>query len=425
MTSKHPIEPDELMAYLDGELATNRATVAAAHLEQCSDCQVSAAELRDVSRDLMEWEIETRDANISAKIADAFAEQQRQRQKAARPLISAPGGMMARRWPSIGAFAILCVVVGLSLKLFSPNLMRLQRATGLRAPEPYFGPRTRTVTELTNPVTILQPGAATDSNGLIHGLGDHAENSFSADGQPGGKLQQFAQLQNPPNTGPMVVRNAGITLTTSDFESARASLDDIVRHQHGYLGELNLSTPSGSGRSFNATVRVPADQLDATLVELRKLGRVESESQSAQEVTAQYVDLEARLTNARNTESRLSDLLRERTGKLSDVLAFEKEIDRVRGEIESMEAERKSVAHQVDFASIAVNVSEVYRAQLQLAPVSTPSRIRNAAVEGYRTLVDGVVAVILFVFSYGPSVLLWVGITFFPARFAWRKFQKR
>src|SRR6185369_14009191 len=54
----HPIEPEELMAYLDGELPPQRASVAGHHLSHCLDCQLAAAELQDVSRRLLEWQIE-------------------------------------------------------------------------------------------------------------------------------------------------------------------------------------------------------------------------------------------------------------------------------------------------------------------------------------------------------------------------------
>ncbi len=94
-------------------------------------------------------------------------------------------------------------------------------------------------------------------------------------------------MVSPPN-GPMIVRTAGVTLTTRDFDQARAGLDDILQRHRGYVGELNVDTPVGVGRTLTATLRVPADQLDATLDELRKLGRVEVESQSGQEITAQY-----------------------------------------------------------------------------------------------------------------------------------------
>jgi len=432
MTNKHPIETEELMAYLDGELPADRATVAVAHLERCPDCQAFAAEVRDVSRRLMAWEVEAPAPHVPAKIIAELEERERKRQK---PTTSSPiprTRLMTRRWAWAGAFAILCVVVGLMVETPLYKVQRMERATGLSVPQ--TAARTKRVTESANAAT----GAAADSNGLFHGLGDHAKNSFSRNGQPLSDQQSkefektvlSAELQSPASmnlknsAGPMIIRTAGVTLTTNDFDRARAGLDEILKRHRGYIGELNVSTPTGSGRSFTATLRVPGDQLDATISDLRKLGRVESESQSGQEVTAQYVDLEARLANARHTEERLTDLLRQRTGKLSDVLAFEKEIDRVRGEIEQMEAERKNLRNQVEFAAISATVSEEFREQLQL-PVSTSGRMRNAAVDGYRTMVEGVVGLVLFLFSYGPSLLLWGGILFFPARFAWKKVQRR
>src|SRR6202042_3587801 len=104
-----------------------------------------------------------------------------------------------------------------------------------------------------------------------------------------------------------------------------------------------------------------------------------------EEVTAQYMDLEARLGNARNTEQRLTDILRQRTGKLSDVLAVEESISRVRGEIEQMEAERKVLAKRVEFLTVQVHLAENYRPQSN----SVLGRFRDAAISGYQSLVNG------------------------------------
>ncbi len=418
-TSRHAIEPEELMAYLDGELPADRAATAVAHLEHCLECQSLAVELRGAFRQMMTWEVEAVDSSIPPRILAALQQrEQKPESPAITPTLPFRNKVMMRRWMWAGAFAILCIVVGVGTQL-APNRQAMHLMTSTRA---------RPASES---VALPSPEIAADSNGLFHGLGDHAQNSVSVDGQPmtdqRGKVfdKIGTQLQNSLGVGPMIIRTAGITITTSDFGNARAALEDILKRHHGYVGELNVSTPTGSARSISATLRVPADQLGATMADLRKLGRVESESQSGQEVTAQYVDLEARLTNAKHTEERLTDLLSQRTGKLSDVLAFEKEIDRVRGEIESMEAERKNLSNQVDFATISATVAEDYKAQLQLAPVSTSSQIHNAAVEGYRTVVEGVVGVILFLFSYGPIMLVCAGILFFPARAAWRRYGTR
>ena len=132
------------------------------------------------------------------------------------------------------------------------------------------------------------------------------------------------------------------------------------------------------------------------MAELKTLGRVESESQSGQDVTAQYVDLEARLNNARNTEQRLIDLLKQRTGKLSDVLEVETELSRVREEIERMEGERRLLSKQVEYATLNATIAEEFKAPAQALPDSTGTRFRNAAVDGYQSVVNFIIGVALF-----------------------------
>ena len=121
---------------------------------------------------------------------------------------------------------------------------------------------------------------------------------------------------------------------------------------------------TGSARGLSAALRIPAKQLDGFLADLRKLGHVEEESRRNEEVSAQYVDLQARLKSARATEQRLIELLGTRTGKLSDVLDAERELARVRGEIESMQGQNAVLVHRVSYATVQVELSEEYRERL-------------------------------------------------------------
>ncbi len=212
----------------------------------------------------------------------------------------------------------------------------------------------------------------------------------------------------------MVARTASINVTTREFDRARPAIDGILQRHRGYLASLNVAAPAGEPRSLNATLRVPAAELAVAIDELKKLGRVESEQQNGEEVTEKYVDLEARLSNAHNTEQRLTGILRERTGKLSDVLEVEKELDRVRGEIEHMDGEKKALAKRVDFATVSMMVSELG---------SASGRIGASAAEGWRTMIASFVAVALFLAGTAPTILVWAAVLFLPARFAWRHWR--
>ena len=105
-----------------------------------------------------------------------------------------------------------------------------------------------------------------------------------------------------------------------------------------------------------------------------------SRKRTADEVTAQYVDLQARLKAAKAAEQRLVELLGTRTGKLSDVLEVERELTRVRSEIESMQGQSNVMLHQVNYATVKVELSEEYHETLAPTPPSaaryaTPSSV--------------------------------------------------
>jgi hypothetical protein len=265
-----------------------------------------------------------------------------------------------------------------------------------------------------NKAAVNREGSANGSLGKLRGESEQAQEDQEVDSSE-------RTLDLP--TVPMIARTAGLTLVAKEFDKTRAELETILKRHNGYIGELSVSAPADAGRTLTAMLRVPAPQMDAALSELKKLGRVENESQGGEEVTQQYVDLEARLKNAQHTEQRLTEILRSRTGKLQDVLKVELEIDRVRGEIEQMQAEKKELTRRVAFSTVSATIKEEYHAKLQTAPPSTGTRFHNAAVDGYNSVVEGVIGVGLFLLSAGPSLLIWAAILFFPARWAWRKIK--
>jgi Domain of unknown function (DUF4349)/Putative zinc-finger len=433
----HIVEPEELMAYLDGELPPDRAAETASHLEDCRECQKLAADLREVSQMMMTWEVEDLDVEPAAEIADELEGRGQGRRERAG-IDRGAYRMLWKRglfWTG-GAAAAVAILLAISV----PSLLRSSKsaeesaaAARLRMghetpglPAPGQGASDTSLSGYASENRLSRPTAAPGATPQAGGGGGHGSI---------GKLQKnggldLYQLEDdtsgvPTVNGPMIVRTAELEVFTKEFEKARAGVDEILKRRHGYVGELNVNTPAGSARSLTGTLRVPASQLDATLADIRGLGTTQKESQGGEEVTQQYVDLQARLANAKHTEQLLTDILRERTGKLSDVLAVEMQISRVRGEIEQMEAQRKNMKNQVDFATLTVTFTEEYKEQLKAVPPSTGTQFRNAAVEGYRSLVDGIISVLLWLLSAGPTLLVWAAILFFPVRYLWKKLRPK
>lgn len=430
--SAHPIAPEEVMAFVDGELSTARNDSVARHIAECDECRQAAAEFRGGSQGLQVWHVEAVpgrvEENVRAKLAQAQGE------KSPRRFLPA-----WTKWVvGLGLTAAAMVMLGQrnGHKLMSPKpsagtvaqsaaryvdsdgtLETYRQAQGMRKRaelssslevsrdgQPITDQRSRV---LSNQVTTLtSPGVAADSNGLFHGIGDHVQDTFSVTGAP------------------MIARTVSLTLVVKDFAAARASLDTILARHHSYAAELTVNTAQGAPRTLNASLRVPAPELASALSELKSLGRVENESQTGEEVTQQHADLVARLKNSRETEQRLQAILQQRTGKISDVLQVEQEIARVRGEIEQMEAEQKALEHRVDFATINLNLADVYQAQLTMPSPSIATRLRNGFVDGFDSAVETLIGMVLFFAEYGPALLIWVIILVLPAVVLWRRYRR-
>lgn len=120
-TNIHPIEQEELMAYLDGELPADKATEALSHLELCPECQSLAADFNGLSRQLMAWEVEPPEEGIPSEINAALGERLRNRKSGKVTFPRLESRVVASRWIWAGALAIVCVAVGLTITLLSRN----------------------------------------------------------------------------------------------------------------------------------------------------------------------------------------------------------------------------------------------------------------------------------------------------------------
>jgi len=269
---------------------------------------------------------------------------------------------------------------------------------------------------------------STDQTGAIRILNPNGElvdefpPSAPGSGSVVAKAEPNANVM--PEPGPMIARTAELKIAVEKLDGARAEMDRILTQHKGYIAQLSVSAESSSARTLTASLRVPADQLEVCIAELKKLGRVAEESQAGEEVTKRYTDLTARLNNARTTETRLNQVVEQRTGKVTDILEVEKESARVRGEIEQMEAEQKALEHRVDFATIDLKLAEQYKAQLSTPAPSVVMQLRNATINGFRNAFGNLLGIVLFFAEAGPTLLLWLAILGFPVWRLWRRYRR-
>src|SRR5262245_60268617 len=116
ISSQHPVEPPELMAYLDGELSPDRAAETASHLEDCRECQSLAADLGFVAQKLIEWQIEAPEPKLSERLTEELDGRQREKPN---NLLSKHGAQVSSLKPRLlwtgGAVAVFVVVLAMSM----------------------------------------------------------------------------------------------------------------------------------------------------------------------------------------------------------------------------------------------------------------------------------------------------------------------
>jgi len=222
----------------------------------------------------------------------------------------------------------------------------------------------------------------------------------------------------PGDTGPMIAHAAELAVSTKEFAHSRASLEEILERHHAYAAKLRMvGQPTAS--SLTATLRVPSSEFTSAVNDLKTLGKVEQEEQTADEITQRRADLEARLVNAQNTLERLQAILTQ-GGKVRNLLEVQRQLASVSAEVARLEAERVSAEHQVTFAQVLLSVREEVNAPAE----SVAAELRAAAIAGSSDLVSSLLAILLFVISRGPVTLLWVACVFFPSRWMWRKWHR-
>lgn len=173
-----------------------------------------------------------------------------------------------------------------------------------------------------------------------------------------GATDGSAQSDSVVRMPAMVIRNGSIVIRVDSLEPAMQAVQQMATRLDGYVGNTMLSADLRQARSATLEVKVPAARFDEALASLSPIGHVESVSSTAQDVGEEFFDLSARQANSQRLEERLINLLATRAGSLEDVLAVERELARVREEIERYTGRLRYLRTRVAISTLTVTVHE-------------------------------------------------------------------
>lgn len=230
------------------------------------------------------------------------------------------------------------------------------------------------------------------SDGIVGDTDTKTGSGRSVDeGRPAQPVPNAAPEAPPPpptdatTVAPDIITTGSLSIVVAEPSQAADRLALAVKDAGGRVD--SRSEQSGpSSPTVELVLRIPPDKVDTVLDDAKDVGEVESMSISHTDVTAQRVDLDARIKALQTSVNRLLQLM-DRAGDVADLLAAESSLTQRQAELDSLNAQRAQLGDQIGYATISVSISA--------EPTVTPGGFTGAVGHGWQSLVSAVHGVVL------------------------------
>jgi len=203
---------------------------------------------------------------------------------------------------------------------------------------------------------------------LVAGCGDEASHivnrtllqdaTKSANAAADKSTDPTSATGKPAKAARKIVYDARIDLVVDSINSTEQAITALIKEYDAFLAESDHTSVAENRQRATWRVRVSVAHFEEFASAVTRLGEVRQNHVGSQDVTEEFMDLEARIRNKREEEKRLLKHLADSTGKLEDILAVEKELTRVRGEAEQMEGRLRYLADRADLSTITIEANE-------------------------------------------------------------------
>jgi hypothetical protein len=206
-----------------------------------------------------------------------------------------------------------------------------------------------------------------------------------------------AGIASPAGVDRKIIRNGNITIEVEIIAKAIDDVTALATELGGYVVSSNKYEQEGK-TSGRVSIRVPANRFDEAFTRLRKLGlNVPNESTNSQDVTEEYADLDAQLRNLQATETRLLALM-DKAQKVEEILAVQRELSNIRGQIERIKGRMQYLQRTSDMAIIEVTLqAKKSIAESGWKPMDTLGSALRGLVSFGMVLVDIIIWLVIFI----------------------------
>lgn len=266
----------------------------------------------------------------------------------------AQGGAVMKnpvRWLLLILAVVVAIVVALSVirsRETSPTAGRTYRETAGRAPATNLPQAPMAVAPAGMPMQAEKDQAAREMLANAHAQRGGAPAAVG--GAEGGANKV------PPALPRKIIFNAQVDLIVEDFDAAATRLKALVKAQQGFIFKEDVQGSKGTQRSGNWIIKVPAEHFELFLSLVGDIGELQRSHSDSQDVSERFYDLTARVKNKKAEEDRLNRHLDKSTGNLQEILVVEREIARVREEIEQMETQLNDLTRLTSLSTVTVTM---------------------------------------------------------------------
>lgn len=219
-----------------------------------------------------------------------------------------------------------------------------------------------------------------------------------------GEAGAGSALDPQANTDRKIIYTAHLSMESTDFEAARSALLAAVESHGAYL---EYTDQWGSAQDYDRyvsyTVRVPADEYRAFLAEAGEAASLLSMSESAEDITSSYIDVEARLSALESQRDRLNELA-DKAETTADLLEIESQLSEVQYQIENYTRQLRSMDNQVGYSTVDITLREV--ATLTPTGVTFGEKLTDAFTGGLNAFVGFVQGLVLTVVYLLPLLVV-------------------
>ncbi len=238
--------------------------------------------------------------------------------------------------------------------------------------------------------------------------------------------QSLSNQPQPAVTERKIIRNADLSLETASPEEAQQQITTIAESKGGFVVDSTQSSSNVKATTRDTvamTVRVPAEKFNESLDEIRRTAsRVIVETVKGEDVTEEFIDIEARLKAKKSLEAQFIEIMK-RANSVEDALKVQTELAEVRGEIEKIEGRKRFLENQASLSTVKI------RLQTPMAFSANSDgffyRLKESVGNGFDAAMNFVLGFVAVLIAILPFLILVVLPVFLIARYFWKKQRKQ